>query len=1038
MTHEILSQKEEQSFFGFFLKNYRFTYLLVIGIILFGFFTLFTMPREADPEIKVPYASITTVYPGASGEDIEELVTNKIEDKIKNLENINKFSSGSSQGVSSIFVEFEADADIGSSMQKLRDAVNVAKSDLPSDAEDPRVSEINISDFPIVTYSISGDVKLDELKQYADEIKKKFEGIKDVSRVNILGAPDREIQIIANEEALNAYGLSLNDIANAVRYSNINAPLGQITIGQLNYQTRAVGRSASADEIQNILITSNTGQTVKIRDVAKVQNGFAEQKTISKIGDADNAVSETISLQLYKRTGGNILNIVDESQEILEQIEKDGQIPQSVKITKTNDNAVYIKQNLSTLGTSGLQTMALIVVILFAAIGFKPAIITSLSVPIAFLSAFIFLYFFGMTLNGMVLFSLVLSLGLMVDNSIIVIEGIKEYSQKHNHSLYKAALLSVNNYKWPIIAGTMTTVAAFLPMLLVSGIMGEYLSIMPITISSTLISSLFVALIVIPVFSYRFLHRIGSDNEHNIFEKLFKRAGEIYEKNVGKILETKTSRRLVLIIAWVAFAVAVAIPFSGNLRVEMFPKTDMDYFVVNIELPNGSDLDETELKADQAARIVQNIPELQNFVANIGTAASIGLTASQGGDGSHLANITVNLVEKDLRERKSWEIAEEARQKITKDIMGAKITVEEISAGPPSGSPLEVRVFGYDKTQNNKTAEKIASLMGQADGVINVKTSIKQSPGDLAVVFDKEKMSLHGLNMAQTTGILRSALYGVEADSVLENGEDTKIWVKYADSRFSGVEDLKNFLIKTPSGQTVPVKDIAQVELKNALSGIAHKEGKPLETISADLKTGADLAAITGELKQKINNAGFSDVVSVEIGGETEDIDKSFKETFMSMIVAVILIAIILVLVFNSFRQPLIIIFTLPLAIIGVIFGLLILGMPFSFTTFIGIVALAGIVVNDAIVLIDRANKNVARGMDGVAAILEAGKARIQPIFLTTLTTIAGITPLIWADELWRGFSIAVIFGLAFATILTLVIVPVMYANYYIRKSESD
>lgn len=1028
-------KKTEKSVLGFFIKNYRFTYLIIFFIVVMGFFSMFTIPREAEPEVEVPFAVVNTVYPGATPTDVEELVTNKIEDRIKNLENLKNFTSSSGQGFSSIFVEFFAEADLAESFRKLREAVDNAEPELPDEAELPAVTEINFNDFPIVTYSLVGDYGEIELKEFADLLQDEFESVRDVSRAPVLGGLEREFQIMVNRSQLSNYNLTLSQLTGAINASNFSLPAGNIEIDNFEYGVRVKGRFSGIDDLYDIVVTTYNGSPVYLRDVARIIDGFKERVTESKIGFPGQDSRITISLQVYKKTGGNILDIVDNTRTKIHELKQAGILPDDLAIIKTNDNSVFIKEDLKTLGTSGLQTVILITLILMVILSFRGALITAMSVPIAFLMAFIFLKLQGLTLNSMVLFSLVLSLGLMVDNAIVIIEGINEYAEKHKRSIYKAAILSVWNFKWPITAGTLTTVGAFLPMLLVSGILGEYISILPKTISVTLLSSLFVALIVIPTLASRLIKKIGNGGSSHRNKKrhyfIHNKMGVLYQKYadyMGGLLPDNKRRRRLIRYSWLAFIIALIIPASGLMKVELFPKIDLDYFFVNIKMPVGTVLEVTESKALEVEKIITRIPEMDNYVTNIGASASSGFAGDSGASGSYMAGITVNLVDKDERDRPSYEVSDELRQKL-QNIQGAEITVEELSAGPPTGAPIEVRVFGEDLSRLSQIAAQVSNFLENREGVINVEDSLADSAGEFAFTVDKQKASFYGLNVASVASALRSAVFGVTATEVNLKGEDVDVTVKYDAGEFGQLEDLENLVIQTPTGQAIPLKQLAKSELEPSLLSIPHREGRKTVSITADIEAGTSLQTVLADFDEYKNTLGLPANYAVEVGGEVEDIEQSFTELFASMGLSVLLIATILILQFNSFRQPFIIIFTVPLAFIGVILGLNILRQPFSFTAFIGIVSLSGIVVNDAIVLIDRINKNINNGMEFIEAIVEGGLARIQPILLTTLTTVAGVFPLIFASELWVGLSISVIFGLIFATFLTLIMVPVFYAG---------
>jgi HAE1 family hydrophobic/amphiphilic exporter-1 len=1020
---------------GFFITNFRFTYLILIGILITGIYSMLTLPREAEPEIRVPFASVVTVYPGANPLDVEELVTDKIEAEIKNLDNIKVFNSSSGQGFSSIFVEYEAEADLQESFRKLREAVDNSEKNLPEDAETPTVTEINFSDFPIVTYSLVGEGFDDvSLKKIADELQAELENVRDVSKVEIIGGIEREFQVFISQTKLANFNISLSQITQAISTSNFSLPSGDIEIDNFIYNVRVKGRFQSAEELNDIVVATYNDSPVFLRDIATIKDDYKEKKSESKIGFQNEPARNTVSLQVFKKTGGNILNIVKNSQEKIADLYEKNVLPENLTIQKTNDNSVFIKEDLRTLGQSGIQTVILITLILMLILSFRGSIITALSVPIAFLMAFIFLGIQGLTLNSMVLFSLVLSLGLMVDNSIIIIEGINEYVEYHKKSVYEGALLSVWNFKWAIIAGTMTTVAAFLPMLLVSGILGEYISILPKTISVTLLSSLFVALIVIPTIVTRFIKVDHSkkqkqrDKKRHVFiAKKMQKLYRFYGPLMRKVLVSKKKRRLSLATAFILFVTAVAVPATGLMEIEMFPSVDLDYFLINAKLPVGSTLDSTRPVADEIEKIVKEIPEMDNYVINLGSSASLD-SGGGGSSGENLANITVNLVDKKDRERLSYEITEEVRNKLLL-IQGAELTVEELSAGPPTGAPIEVRINGDDLTELAQVTKDIKAVIASIDGTINIKDNFQDAAGEFTFTVDKQKANYYGLNMITIASTLRNALFGSTASEVNVDGEDVDITVKYKENEFTTVNDLENIIIFTPNGQSITLKQVASVDFNPALLSIRHRDGDLSASVTADIENNVVLKNVLDEFEEKKNALALPDGFQITVGGEVEDIEKSFRETFLSLGLAVVLIAFILVLQFNSFKQPFIILFALPLSIIGVIAGLNLVGQPFSFLAFIGIVSLSGIVVNDAIVLIDRINKNINNGLEFIDSIVEAGIARMQPIFLTSITTIAGVFPLIYANEVWRGFSFTVIFGLMASTVLILYIIPIIYAG---------
>lgn len=1034
-------KKQEHSLAGFFVRKYRITYLILAVFALFGFYAIATLPKEAEPEVEVPFAVVTVIYPGANPTDVEELVIDKIEDKITSLDKLKRVESTSGVGIGSISVEFEAEANLEKSIDELKDAVDEAKADLPDDAEEPVVQDINFNDIPIVTYSFSGPYSDAELKEYADVLQASFENLPDVSRAPVIGGIEQEFQILVDKNKLAAAGVSLQQVVDAVRISNNNIPAGEIDVGDYTYSVRVKGKFENVADISQVVVAQADGVSLYVGDIALVRDDFKERKTKSKIGIGDQQSSNTVSVQIHKTTGGNILRITQNAQEAIATLQERGTFPADLSIVKTNDNSVFIKEDISRLGKSGLQTTILIVIILFAVLGFRGALITGLSVPVAFLMSFIIIMIQGMTINSMVLFSLVLSLGLMVDNAIIVMEGINEYRELHGKTPYEAAMLSIWNYKWPIIAGTMTTVGAFLPMLLVSGIMGEYMSILPKTITATLLSSLLVAIVIIPALSARFLKKEKAEEKatgqfHKKLFGLLNGTKERYVPFMRRILSSRKARRSVIGLAIALFLFTVSLPVVGIMKIEMFPQVDFDYFVVNVELPVGSSLEKTEEIVTKAEGIVREIDELDNYVINIGQGFSTD-PGSSGSAGTHLGSLVANLHPKEKRSRKSYEVVDSVRDAL-EAIDGGIVKVEELNAGPPTGAPIEARIYGDDLDALIGIGNEVKDRLSKIDGVINIADNVDESSGEFVFSVDRRKAQHFGVSVGAVANAIRQAVHGAQATTVRIAGDDVDVTVMYDKTQLQDAESLGNITLPGRSGAQAVVRQVANLSLEPSVFRIAHRDGQKVVKVTASVDRGADLRSIVRTFESSIDQITLSGQNRIDVGGEREDIEQSFTEIFASMIVAVFLILFILVLQFNSFKKPFIILFSLPLAIVGAFVGLTVLRLPFSLPAFIGIVSLSGIVVNDAIVLVDRIEKNLRRKMLFVDAIVEAGVARMQPILLTSITTIAGVFPLAISQELWRGLGFSIIFGLLFATILTLVFVPILYVVFSKKEYEKN
>lgn len=1052
--------KTGDSFWGFFVNNWRVTLLVVIVLFVFGVFSLFALPLESDPEVKIPYALVTTVYSGASPTDMEKLVTDRLEEKLQNLENLKELTSSSSEGVSSISVEFEADADLAASLRDLRDEVDSAQSDLPDDASDSFVTEIRMDDQPIITISILSNLPPADLKIFGEKLQDEIEAIAGVSEVLLSGLENEELQVLVDIQKLEGYELSLSSIVSTIAANHVDFPIGSILTNNFYYTASLKNQFASPDELLDLPVALRGGQNILLRDVADVREVFAE-----KSGDArvftfeDAAFRDSVTLQVKKKTGANIVEIANDVKAVAENFQAN-ELPPAAEILVTNDWSEEIYESISTLGESALQTILIIFVVLFLALGTKEALIVGFSVPLIFLVSFICFPFFGETLNSLTLFSLVLSLGLIVDNSIVIMQGVYEGVKERGLSGRDAALFAIHTYRAPLISGTLTTVAVFIPMMMMTGIMGEYVKHIPITVMVTLLASLVIAILILSAIAARVFRDYHKKGDHEkdrvpILDRWISVWRKWYLVRLDRILNSKRRRRTWVLVMIAASLATLAFPFIGILKVQMFPTVDFKYFSVDIERPIGTVLEETAMTVEKVEKMVIELPEVDNFVTILGgTSAGLSLFSSSS-SGSNRASITVNLRED--RKMKSYEIATLLREK-TQSISEAKVEVSEIEAGPPSGAPIELRVIGEEINELERVAGELTKIIEMVPGTREIDNNIEHGTGEFHFKLRRDRLNFYGTTAMSVAAELRAAVFGNNSVKILREGEETPIVVsldfreencknnletalverrdKITICRNSprDISQIQNLLITTPRG-VVPVSELATIELQPAVTTIHHKNSETIVSVTSYLEEGFLASEISAEILTKISSLDLPDNIRIELGGETEDVTESFASLGRAMILGFFLIVLILVLEFNSYRQPFIICFALPLALIGVFTGLALLGRNFSFPGFIGIVALLGIVVNNAIVLIDSINSKIRIGQSKLDAIIASAGDRLQPIVLTTTTTAVGVLPLIWADEMWVDLALSIFFGITFATILTLVMVPIFY-NALIKEEE--
>lgn len=1015
---------------NFFVKHSRVTFLIVIIIIIWGIYGVWHMPKAIQPEVNLPFASVYTIYPGANPRDVEELVTNKIESAAKNSENVKQITSSSNFGVSMVVINFEEHVDIDNSINKLEASINRMKSELPKEVEEPFISKFNANNYPIIVYSLVGDIEEQELKTVAEDVKNELEKIKGVSEIKMIGARDKHIIIDLDQNLLEKYSISLSELVQIINNANINFPVGEIETDGFKYSVRVEASIDSASKLAQLPIKQfynddGIPQTIALKDLGLIREDYEKKETIARIGITDNkTIRESISLQVFKKTDANIVGVAKETKNSINELEA-SLIPKSVDILVTNDNYEFFIKDMETLGRNGSQTIILIMLLVFIFLGLKEGFIAGLSIPFSMLITFGVLYILGESLNSLTLFSLVFALGLLIDNAIIIIEGIHENLNSQKYTSYGSAILAIYEFKWPIITGTLTTVLAFLPMLIISGIVGDFMRIIPISVTTILLASLFVNISITPTLSSKI---IKPGRKKNIFDKLQKK----YKKYIKNTIASKAKKIIYLSIMLVICATSFLLPVTGVLKTESFPISDFNYFFIDMETPEGSNLETTESIVAEVESLLINNPEIESFSTNIGTSSggAIRQLVDIASNKNNIANITVNLIDGKDRKTKSYEISDTIRKKL-QTIQGAEISVSDLQGGPPSGAPMEIRVTGPDLEVLENLVSSIKNLVESIEGTFDIETSIEKGAGEFNITFDRKKLNYYSISPVQIASLLRNSIEGIKASEIKRNGEEIAVIIKYEYSHQYGdeitIDDLRNTNINSPTAGPIPIGEVTNFEFKENLITINHFDTKRVAYITSYLKNKTSTEA-NKELVEKLSSIKIPTEYSIDYGGEFEEIQQSLNDLTVALIIGVLLIFILLVLQFKSYIQPIIILLSLPFSLTGVFFGLTVAGINLSIPSVIGIVGLSGVVVNDAIVLVDQMNKNRKRGMNFYDAIIEGATSRLQPIFLTTITSICGILPLALTDEIWGSLAFAFIFGLSTQFFLVLLLDPILYS----------
>ncbi|MCP4163768.1 MAG: efflux RND transporter permease subunit [Deltaproteobacteria bacterium] len=1065
------------------VKNRISVLVLVFIIIAIGTFSYFALPRESEPDITIPYVFVSTTYKGVASSDIETSITIPIENKLKGLENVKEIKSVSSEGRSSINIKFIAGTDIDDVLQKVKDKVDEAKGDLPKDLEnDPSVFEVNLSEQPIVVYSISGSSGLKVLKKIADDLEEEFEGIPGVLEADVHGGKEREIVIVVDTDKLAYYNIPITKFSTAVNSENSNTSGGSIKLGEGKYQLRVPGEFEDPSEIYNIVVSSFNGKPVYLKNLATVVDGSKEEESRTRL----NGI-ESVSVSVKKRTGENIIFIADRIEEIIK--EKKTSWPEGTEVTKLMDKAKQIRVMVSDLENNILSGLILVVIVLLFALGVRNAILVGLSIPFSMLLSFAMLDTLGITLNMVVLFSLTLALGMLVDNAIVIIENIYRYMEQGVPRI-DAAMKASSEVAYPIIGSTLTTVAAFFPMLFWPGIMGDFMKYLPITLIVTLLSSLVVALVINPALAAYFMKIKGAVSDSVKSAEEIEASGEEPIEIKGKILTAYShflkivlNNRITCIVS--SFLILIILimvwVYSVGLKTptEFFPITDPPEIYINIDPPEGADLDYIDkvVKTVEYAisgkkfklrnplsvsdyeygkiydpvehkltdsRTIKGPTDLNNVKHISVTSAKISPTSSFSQTSS--SNIKIEFVDIEDRLRSSTLDVEEIRRRV-KNITGAKVTVKLPQDGPPTGAPVNIEISGDKFTVLGAIADEVKNKISTVPYIEDVKDDYVEAIPSIKVRIDRQKAAMFGLSSSSIGFALKTAYNGLNISTYREAGEDYDITVKLSEEDREMVDVLHSLMLTSPSGKLIPLTTVARINYTGSVGDIKRIDHQRVVTVEANVDetktTGTVVRNQAEKLLAKIKRDGYK----INFTGQKEEEQKAAAFLGKAFAIAVFMIFLILVTLFNSVSQPLIIMTSVILSLGGAFLGLTVMGFPFGIImSGVGVISLAGVVVNNAIVLIDYTNKLFEQGMSVNDAIISAGATRLRPVMLTAITTVLGLLPMMTgisfdftnlkmsfvseSSQMWQSMSAVVIFGLIIATFLTLVIVPTLYSLF--------
>ncbi len=1020
--------------------------VLVLCVATFGWLSYERLPRESAPDIKIPVVMVSTPYIGVSPSDIENLVTTPLEKELGNVRDLKKMTSTSAEGVSLITLEFVPEVVIEDALQRVRDAVGRAESDIPAEAEDTQIREISFSDVPIMLVTIAGPLDEAQLKKLGEDLEDRVERIPGVMNAVLSGGREREIKVLVDPTRLEHYGLSLTDVLGSIRNENVNVPGGEVVVGNANVLLRVPGEFVTAADVADVAIKRSGGRPVFIRDVARVEDTFAERKTYARMNGRP-----AVSLAITKRTGANILDVATRVKEAVANEAKSW--PEGVEYRVLGDQSKMIKNMVSDLENGILTALVLVVAVILVFMGVRNSLFVAISIPLSFMLSMIVIELLDMTLNMMVLFSLILALGMLVDNAIVIVENVYRHAE-NGVPMPQAAIVGTSEVALAVAASTATTVAAFLPLIFWSGIMGQFMGFMPKTVIIVLVASLVVAIGVLPVLTSKMMKvRSRTGPEKGDLEDLS------FVGNAYLALLRGTIRfRYPVILVGLITLIGTFVYYAGNNHgTEFFPETDPERAIIKIRAADGTDIEATDRVVREVEAIVTEFENVDVYVAETGIAGG-GDPLEGAQAAANQARITIDF-RPDASSAKKGQLqrveptpttVERIRERLA-TVAGAEVTIDKEEMGPPVGKPISVEITGDDFHELGAYAANVRrEIEAKVEGSTDLRDDYRVGRPEMRIRVNRGAAKRVGASTNDIAMTVRTAVAGTKA-SALRDGDDEYDIMVELDPRFR--EDLQSvFAMRIPGREdtnpdtfAVPLSSVASYEITGGTGSIRHIDQKRVVTIEGDIADGYNENSVREAVIAYIADAKTPDGIAMRLGGANDEQLEAQAFLLRAFGLAFFLILLVIVWQFNRIDIPLIIMSSVVLSLIGVLWGLLITGTPFGvIMTGLGVISLAGVVVNNAIVLLDYVEQLRAQGSDSTDALLRAGLARFRPVFLTATTTVLGLVPMALgisvdfrklqissgspSSQWWSPMAIAVIFGLAVATVLTLVFVPTMYA----------
>ncbi len=1020
------------SLYGGAVKRPIMTTLCFVTVVILGLFSLAKLPIDLYPDIDTNTLMVITMYPGASAEDIEQNVTKPLENTLNSVEHLKHITSQSRENTSVITLEFEYGYDIDVLTNDVRDKLDMVKSSLPDDSENPIIFKFSTDMIPICLLSVEATESMPGLYKILDDnVANPLARVDGVGSVSITGAPKREVHVYVDPNRLEAYNLSVEQISNVIGAENRNVPGGSFDIGSNTYSLRVKGEFAETDEIKNIPVGSYQGKVIYLRDVARVDDSLEERTQQTYIGGKEGAM-----IIIQKQSGANSVQISEKVMEMLPRLQKN--LPSDVKIGVIVDTSDNIRNTIASLEETVLYALLFVMIVVFVFLGrWRATMIIIITIPVSLIASFIYLFATGNTLNIVSLSALSISIGMVVDDAIVVLENVTTHIER-GADPKQAAVHGTNEVAISVIASTLTLIAVFFPLTLVTGMTGVLFRQLGWMVTIMMIISTTCALSLTPMLCSQWLRRQNNHGKlYTIFFTPIEKALDRFDNGYASLLRLVVRHKTVTIVICLATFVG-SIFLMKNVGTEFFPTQDNARIGVNLELPIGS---RVEIAQEVTGRLDalwrKKYPEIEAISYTVGPASSDNTFASLSDNGAHIISMNIRLSDPGDRERGIKEIADGMRQDIETQFPEYKKAQVNVGGGRGQGmggqSTVDFEIYGYDFTETDTVAQQLKTILEGIPGTADITISRSDYQPEYQVDFDREKLSMYGLDMQTAAYYLRNRINGATASRFREDGEEYDIKVMYDPVHRTQISDIENILIYTPSGQGVRLKELGTVVERFSPPTIERKDRERLITVSA-VVDGVPMSEVVTKAQLKIDEMHIPSGISISLSGSFEDQQDSFSDLLMLGVLIIILVYIVMAAQFESLTYPGIIMTSLLFAFSGVFLILWITGHTLNVMSMIGAIMLIGIVVKNGIVLIDYITLNRERGMSIRLAVIDGGRSRLRPVVMTTLTTILGMVPMAAGSgqgaEMWQPMGTAVIGGLTFSTILTLLFVPVLYCVF--------